>query len=231
MVWGALTTRNDRLNSLSCFEVKVWGKEFTLLLVGLLKNQTPTHSLYLVNKSLFNTWDHWCNNAPIYTGHCHFRVQFWCVKLQCTTPKAFRFSHVFMSFCKTLCSLLSSLNSLYPAMHSHKLSKYVNFCISLTVQLLVLAGVHNFWFLFNHLCFVLYLYVTSAAFECVRLTVFYIFIFFANLSNVNKLFKITLLAFAKQAFMKVYFFIWKKKKALLGSSLQLYFDYLCSYSQ
>lgn len=164
--------QNDRWNSLSCFEVEVWGKELHSCSAGLLKNQTPTHSPYLVNKSLFNAWDYWCNNTPIYTGHCNFRVQFWCVKFQCTTPKAFRLSYVFMSSFKTLSSLLSSLNSLYPAMHSHKLSKYVNFCISLTVQLLVLAGVHNFWFLFNHLCFVLYLYVTSDAFECVRLHCF-----------------------------------------------------------
>lgn len=169
VVWGALTTKNDQLNSLSCFEVEFWGKELHSSLVGLLKNQTPMHSPYLVNKSLFNAQDYWCD---IGTSGSNFGMSDFSVQL-------LRLLGFLMYLCLPLklCSLLSSLNSLYPAMHSHKLSEYVNFCITLTVQLLVLAGVHNFWFLFNHLCFVLYLYVTSDAFECVRLHCFlYLFV-------------------------------------------------------
>lgn len=141
---------------------EVWGKELHSYLVGLLKNQTPTPSPYLFNKSLFNAWDYWCD---IVTWGSNFDMSDFSVLLLRLLPGFLMYLYLPLK----LCSLLSSLNSLYPALHSHKLSKYVNFCISLTVQLLVLAGVHNFWFLFNHLCFVLYLYVTSDSFECVRL--------------------------------------------------------------
>lgn len=202
MVGGALTTKNDQLNSLSCFEEEVWGNELHSSLVGLLKNQPPTLSPYLVNKSLFNTWDYWCD---IVTSGSNFGVSNFSVLLLrllgflmylCLPLKFYvHFCHLW-----TVCTLQCT----------HKLSKYVNFCISLTVQLLVLAGVHNFWFLFNHLCFVLCLYVTSDAFECVRLHCF--LYLFANLSNVNKLFKITLLLALLNKLLWKFTFLCGKKR-------------------